>query len=526
MAGSGAADPASSETQVRLENDVAQRVQPRLRMIYNGDELVNERRAALSCVVRHPPRKRSRKRAAEPVRHALPPWPGPARDARISTFVELEREAAGLEALAPGSWTRHGKLATAELTLGELRDLAGRAGDIAYVTSGDILQPPDPMTRALHVDPPARIGLDGAAQTAKVLVGIVDVGGFDFAHPEFIDAGRTRFERIWDQGLPSSPGSRVPYGSELTRQDIDLALEWQRRPDGLAATELLVQSAQVPGSHATHVASLAAGNHGVCPGAVLAGVSVAIPSSEQQRRHSFFDSTRLAHAVDYLDELAAELDLPLVINISLGTNGHAHDGSSPINRWIERILDEPGRCVVCAAGNAGQEAPRFEGDVGFVSGRIHSSGRIEATGLERDLEWVVLGGDIEDLSENEMEIWYEPQDELEVEVRPPGSSAWLGPIGAGSYLQNHLLESNTLVKHLPTKTATTGEFSQASHRELVFAFDQPASEFNRTQQTGTTLSFYRRLSSASSLCKCPGTGRYGTGHSGPQVATRQPARAR
>lgn len=34
-----------------------------------------------------------------------------------------------------------------------------------------------------------------------VLIGIIDVGGFDFAHPDFIDKnGKTRFVSIWDQG--------------------------------------------------------------------------------------------------------------------------------------------------------------------------------------------------------------------------------------------------------------------------------------------------------------------------------------
>ena len=34
----------------------------------------------------------------------------------------------------------------------------------------------------------------------KVLVGIVDVGGFDFAHEDFRTGNRTSFVRIWDQG--------------------------------------------------------------------------------------------------------------------------------------------------------------------------------------------------------------------------------------------------------------------------------------------------------------------------------------
>ena len=43
----------------------------------------------------------------------------------------------------------------------------------------------------------------------------------------------------------------------------------------------------------------------------------------------------LAHAVDYLLAVAEDEGLPISINISLGTNGHAHDDSSPVSRWID-----------------------------------------------------------------------------------------------------------------------------------------------------------------------------------------------
>ena len=65
--------------------------------------------------------------------------------------------------------------------------------------------------------------------------------------------------------------------------------------------------------------------------------------------------------------------------------------------------------------------------------------------MEADLEWEVLGNGRQDLSENEMEIWYEPQDRFEVELKPPSSDTWIGPVGPGSYIQNQLLPSNTLV---------------------------------------------------------------------------------
>src|SRR3712207_7880681 len=53
---------------------------------------------------------------------------------------------------------------------------------------------------------------------------------------------------------------------------------------------------------------------------------------------------------------------------------------------------------------------RSEGDLGWVMGRIHTSGRVAARGLTTDIEWEVVGNGVADLSENELEIWYAPQD--------------------------------------------------------------------------------------------------------------------
>ncbi len=51
-----------------------------------------------------------------------------------------------------------------------------------------------PKSRAIH-------GASSSSWKAKgVLIGIIDVGGFDFAHPDFLKNGKTRFHSIWDQG--------------------------------------------------------------------------------------------------------------------------------------------------------------------------------------------------------------------------------------------------------------------------------------------------------------------------------------
>jgi subtilisin family serine protease len=292
-------------------------------------------------------------------------------------------------------------------------------------------------------------------QGEDVLIGIVDVQGFDFAHPDFLDErGRTRWVRIWDQGgraRPAPPVRQGPggetygfgYGAEFRQEHLQAAID-SAAGLGLPPWDIEAQSQMEEASHGTHVASIAAGNRGLCPRARLAGVLISVPEDDLERRRSFYDTTRLVHAVEYLLDLGDELGLPVSINVSLGTNGHAHDSSAPVNRWIDSALAVPGRSVCVAAGNAGQEAAAFPGDHGYVMGRIHTEGRVPARGLSVDMEWVVVGNGIADISENELEIWYGAQDRFAVSVLPPGGE-WIGPIAPREFVENRQLRDGSMV---------------------------------------------------------------------------------
>jgi subtilisin family serine protease len=444
------------------------KLDPKLRVIRNGGRTVNQIRSERSAAVKVRTIDPNLARLREPDDAPAPSdllkylpakaWEEPGRgaeDVLVDVFLTLS-EVKTTRAKAAWKGARvtrtRDNLVTVEAPLASLSGLAGdtKVNAIELAERVDFFPPLTARIAARSEKPGARIEtrLNSNQGGRNVLIGIVDVGGFDFAHPDFLTpSGRTRFHSIWDQaGSTRPPPKGFRYGAGITREHMDRALAYvKRNKSALPATELEPQSLRIRSSHATHVASIAAGNHGVCPHAVLAGVSLALPREDTDRRKSFYDSTRLAHAIDYLFALGDELGLPVSVNVSLGTNGHAHDGTSALSRWIDHALSTPGRSVAVAAGNAGRLAPLTRGDMGFLEGRIHTSGRLSAAGLSRNIEWVVVGNGKGDLSENELEIWYGMQDRFAFEIKPPSSDRWIGPVEPGAYIENRVLESGTVL---------------------------------------------------------------------------------
>lgn len=441
------------------------KIHPKLRMITNGDTTVNILRAeqcgALgvrsATLISGTPRLRGDDAlplSKFPTKVKAPPsLKQVSRDMLVNVFVELN-ETAGPVGRLKGETGRIGTVVTAQVPLSEVASLASDQR-VSFVSAGDVINAPTPEISLASVAapsrPPAATATKGVHRNGKgVLIGIIDVEGFDFTHPDFLNAdGTSRFLRIWDQGGDArpSPGSNnsapYDYGAELTADHLNSALS-AAGTIGVSALDLEPQSQMSDASHGTHVASIAAGNKGLCSESTIAAVLIDLAQEDLDRRLSFYDSTRIAHAVDYLFRLGAARNMPVSVNISLGTNGHAHDASSAVSRWIDSALAVPGRSVCVAAGNAGQEASTHADDFGFVMGRIHTSGRIPASDLDNDIFWLVVGNGIADISENELEIWYEPQDRLAVSIRPPGHD-WIGPVAPGEFIENHQLDDLSFV---------------------------------------------------------------------------------
>jgi subtilisin family serine protease len=262
-------------------------------------------------------------------------------------------------------------------------------------------------TRTMKVGRHMRSGV-APAGGENVVIGIVDTGG-DFAHLNFRHRdGRTRLLALWDQNGIARAGDPVGYGRCYTSKEIDAALS---KPDPYAALGYGPRPDSIrdpSGRHGTHVMDIAAGNGigtgipGVAPEADLVFVEVSardIPDTGPGVvGTSFGDSVQMLEAVQFVFDLAG--DRPCVVNISLGTNGGPHDGTSLVEQSLDAQLRlKPNRAIVIAAGNSQDKG-------------IHTSSAIPAwTPIE--LLWRVgrEGG--------EFELWSERDTELEVILTAP-----------------------------------------------------------------------------------------------------------
>ena len=456
-------------TKVHQLGDGGRKCDAKLRVIANGDTEVNvvraERCDALAVVPTYRIGQRSysmeqvdaveaaRRESADPLGRYAKSAPLPARgkiktvtsDICANVFILKHRAEPLPKSLRVEETARMGTLSTAKVPLSKLKKLTADPL-VRQVALGQGLRDPDPVISTAKPTPPdAKLRAVKHVKLHKngrgVLVGIIDVQGFDFAHPDFVVKKKTRFEAIWDMGADADGSSPQDYGRVISRAQMNKALT---ADVGAPATQLEPQSEMDFGSHGTHVASIAAGNAGVAREATIAGVLISLGSKDRDRRRSFYDSTRIAHAVEWLMQVGDRLGMPVSINISLGTNGHAHDSSAPVNRWIDAWLATPGRGVCVAAGNAGQEKAETPDDVGFVMGRIHTSGKIPAAGLDVDIDWTVAGGDGHDYSENELEIWFSAQDKIGVSVRDPAGRTY-GPVEPLEFIENQRLVDGTFI---------------------------------------------------------------------------------
>lgn len=193
--------------------------------------------------------------------------------------------------------------------------------------------------------------LDQSYDGTGVVIGIIDAP-FDYNHPDFTDAfGNTRIQYLWDQTITDETMAPDVYAYGVECDSISIQ-------DG-TCPHIDYTNWYSHGSGVTGVAASsgnAANNYrGVAPNADL--ILVALDFNNDLL-------TRTIDAIAYVYQKAAEMGKPCVINTSFGSYDGAHDGKDLTTQAINNIITEtPGRALVAAGGNAGNQQIHLGYDV-------------------------------------------------------------------------------------------------------------------------------------------------------------------
>ncbi|MCI0494023.1 S8 family serine peptidase, partial [candidate division KSB1 bacterium] len=253
------------------------------------------------------------------------------------------------------------------------------------------------------VNPPSYAGFTGKA----VLVSTID-SGIDWGHEDFID-DRTRSSRIqfiWDQTLVPVGRENHPtgfsYGVEYSQADINNEI------DGSPA--YFVRSKDTNG-HGSHVMGIIAGDGSSSGNGVAAYTYVGMaPEAQLLAIKTGLSDAQIIDAVYYAMRKAEDLGLPLVINLSLGNQQGAHDGTHLLDQAMNNAVNSGKAIIVVAAGNEGTDASHAE--------YIHAEGTVsQGSSHILTFQVPVFTTDIIDMVA--IDLWYQGRDNLNIKITTP-----------------------------------------------------------------------------------------------------------
>lgn len=317
--------------------------------------------------------------------------------------------------------SRFDHFVTVDATAAQLARLT-ELSSVSYVDAGNIQYPMNDLAAALSGADLAHAGyVNQTVYTGEdVLICIIDTG-IDWSHSDFKDPSDTTKSRIlfiWDQtltptGSESSPTeSGATYGVEYTKAHIENEI------DGTPAGFIRERDNH---GHGTHIAGTVAGNgHKRYRGIAYNAKLIVVKAGDGS-----FLETDVVNALSYARQKAESLGLPIVVNMSLGSDAGPHDGSSAKSQAINSFTSSgPGRVVVVSAGNSGDNS-------------IHVDGSL-ASGAYRDISFTVPAYSSQSGVNNDdfdFEIWNDGSAALSVTVTSPNGEVHVQ--NANGAMSNH-----------------------------------------------------------------------------------------
>ena len=203
-----------------------------------------------------------------------------------------------------------------------------------------------------------------------ILLGFIDTG-IDYANEIFKNADNTtRIAAIWDQSIENLQASEdiFYFGTEYTREQINLALQSDSPLSIVPTTDEI--------GHGTTLAGLAGGNKseengfsGIVPAAEF--VVVKLKEAKQTSKEFFripanvtcYSQDDIMFGLSYLIRIAKREKKPIAICLGLGTNQGGHTGLDSLSDMLSNFSIQVGTSIVIAAGNEGNSAHHFYGEI-------------------------------------------------------------------------------------------------------------------------------------------------------------------
>ncbi|HBR32963.1 MAG TPA: hypothetical protein DD733_12880 [Clostridiales bacterium] len=195
-----------------------------------------------------------------------------------------------------------------------------------------------------------RFGLTGAG----VIIGIID-SGIDYTHPDLLnDDNTTRIISIWDQTIQGTPPSGFRNGTEFTKTQLNTALA--------SDDPFTIVPSRDDEGHGTAVSGIAAGNGRTSNGRERGAATKAeliVVKLGHRGTESFARTTEIMRAIKYITDKAEQLNMPVSINLSYGTNDGSHAGDSLFETYIDSMSQTWKTVISAATGNEGTAGHHF-----------------------------------------------------------------------------------------------------------------------------------------------------------------------